>query len=165
MIIEFPKIQNNDFLDYASLVMDDNLCKQAQIVTKLQNHTNSWYELTYGRINSLKIYEAAHYLFHIPAISITAETEGDDDGPEVFPLENTNIDFDVRSMESPLVKPDEVINFDTVSIPEIGSSVDLKKSIEISNEIILYVRSMDDRLRKIEKNFVVVRKYKILLDS
>ncbi|KAK4886022.1 hypothetical protein RN001_002293 [Aquatica leii] len=69
---------------------------------------------------------------------------------------NTNIAFDDRSMASPLAKPDDIINLDTVSVQEIGTSVNLKKLIEISNEILLYVSSIDDRLRKIEKTPVIV---------
>ncbi|KAK4872604.1 hypothetical protein RN001_014633 [Aquatica leii] len=92
----------------------------------------------------------------IPPISITAESEGADDGPEVFPIESTSIAFDDRCMACPLTKPNDIINLDTVSVLETGSSVDLKKLIKISNEILLYVRSIDDRLRKIEKNPVIV---------
>ncbi|KAK4880190.1 hypothetical protein RN001_008336 [Aquatica leii] len=83
-------------------------------------------------------------------------TESSLSGDWVFPIENTNIAFDVQSMASPLAKPDDIINLDTVSVLEIGKQIDFKKLIEISNEILLYVRSIDDRLRKIEKNPVIV---------
>ncbi|KAF5300734.1 hypothetical protein FQR65_LT19317 [Abscondita terminalis] len=50
-----------DFLKYASNLMNDRLCQQAEEESKLQHKCNLWYELRYGRITASKIYEATPF--------------------------------------------------------------------------------------------------------
>lgn len=50
----------DDFIEYASKEMSEDLCRVAEKLTKTQSDTQIWHELRYGRVTASKIYEAAH---------------------------------------------------------------------------------------------------------
>lgn len=58
--VSLGKSSCEDFLQFCSKVMTDELCSEAVVSTKDQAKSALWYELRYGRITASKIYEAAH---------------------------------------------------------------------------------------------------------
>ncbi|KYN23114.1 hypothetical protein ALC57_04899 [Trachymyrmex cornetzi] len=50
----------DEFLEYASKVMSEDLCRMAEKCTRSQSDTCTWHELRYGRITASRIHEAVH---------------------------------------------------------------------------------------------------------
>lgn len=50
----------NDFLEYASKKVSEDLCRMAKELTRDQSDTQIWHELRYGRIIASRIYEAVY---------------------------------------------------------------------------------------------------------
>lgn len=57
---EIESSSADDFLEYASKIMSEDLCHMAEKYTRSQSNISIWYELRYGRITASRIYEAAH---------------------------------------------------------------------------------------------------------
>ncbi|XP_018373122.1 PREDICTED: uncharacterized protein LOC108767648 [Trachymyrmex cornetzi] len=52
----------DEFLEYASKVMSEDLCRMAEKCTRSQSDTCTWHELRYGRITAsrIRVHEAVH---------------------------------------------------------------------------------------------------------
>ncbi|XP_011884086.1 PREDICTED: uncharacterized protein LOC105571227 [Vollenhovia emeryi] len=62
LIINFLETGKNgalDFFSFAKNCISEELCEQAEIMTRNQSNEHLWFELRYGRITASKIYEAA----------------------------------------------------------------------------------------------------------
>lgn len=56
---DFKNLNVSNFLNYASLMISDDVSKKIEVATRDQSNSPLWFDLRYGRITASKLYEAA----------------------------------------------------------------------------------------------------------